>query len=656
MKLNDLLAGFLIITALFAGGTLPLKAQNAWFNEFHYDNVGDDTLEFIEVVIEHPEDFNLSLFSVVLYNGATTVRAPYDTKTLNLSTTGATIGNFTFYSYQYPQDGIQNGYPDGMVLVYDDNVIPGQFLSYEGSFTAASGPAQGMTSVNIGVSENGTTTIGYSLQLSGNGAEYSDFSWQSEAPSTTGILNNGQTLFSSGADNPVNFNAFATSTTSIGLSWDLNANFDSVFIAYSDTNVFGTPSGAYNINDPVAGGGSVLYKGSGITASHAGLAMNSVFYYKAWSKDTTGNYSSGVTDSAATQSQEPTSHPNGITAVSNGPSHITVSWNDSDADHYLIKGNNSGYSFIVPPVDGIAQADSLLVKNVADSVQVHQFSGLVPSATYYFKIYPYNGTGVSSNYKTNGTIPQATAMTKEPDLDLIITEVADPGDKTYAKFVEIMNTSDSTLDFSTIAIYLSRQAHTGSWTDLQLTGTLASGSTRAIAHSDTSFLNNYGLTASQYDSFVISGNGNDGYYLFLGGNHSTGALVDAYGVLNQDGTGKAWDYENAHAVRKRAIISPKTSWDSTEWIILPSDVKAMTPFYHKGVITWQGTTSANWNTKGNNWNSPNGYIPDASCNVIIPFTTIYPIITEPSSCNQVQIQSGSTLSIQSTGSLLIAGP
>jgi hypothetical protein len=85
-------------------------------------------------------------------------------------------------------------------------------------------------------------------------------------------------------------------------------------------------------------------------------------------------------------------------------------------------------------------------------------------------------------------------------------------------------------------------------------------------------------------------------------------------------------------------------------------IKDMTPGYHKGTLTWQGTTSTNWNIKGNNWSSPYGYIPDASCNVIIPNVINYPIVTESSACNQVQIQTGSTLSIQSTGSLLIVGP
>ncbi len=49
--------------------------------------------------------------------------------------------------------GIQNGSPGRLALVDgSSNVV--QFLSYEGSFTAVGGPADGMTSEEIGVIED----------------------------------------------------------------------------------------------------------------------------------------------------------------------------------------------------------------------------------------------------------------------------------------------------------------------------------------------------------------------------------------------------------------------------------------------------------------------------------------------------------------------
>ena len=62
----------------------------------------------------------------------------------------------------YAANGIQNGSPDGVALV-DDNGVLVEFLSYEGVFAATNGPAAGITSIDIGVSEAGTEAAGTSL-------------------------------------------------------------------------------------------------------------------------------------------------------------------------------------------------------------------------------------------------------------------------------------------------------------------------------------------------------------------------------------------------------------------------------------------------------------------------------------------------------------
>jgi hypothetical protein len=113
-------------------------------------------------------------------------------------------------------------------------------------------------------------------------------------------------------------------------------------------------------------------------------------------------------------------------------------------------------------------------------------------------------------------------------------------------------------------------------------------------------------------------------------------------------------------VRKRNVSAPNATWTESEWVILPAIAlaKDMTPGFHKGTVTWLGTTSTNWNEKAANWDSPYGFIPDASCNVVIPFTDVtnFPIVTETSACHDVQVESGASVSIQGTGSLLIVGP
>jgi hypothetical protein len=190
----------LTLTAIiFAFFSLNSYAQNAWINEIHYDDYGTDTLEFIEVVIQDVENYSLSSFAVVLYNGNN--GKAYDTTTVDLYTEGTTENIYTFYYFFYPVNGVQNGSPDGLVFLYNDEVIPGQFLSYEGVVTAVDGPAIGLTSVDIGVLEEGGIE-GLSLQLSGESTEYDGFTWQAPAAETHGQLNNDQTLLHFGVGEP----------------------------------------------------------------------------------------------------------------------------------------------------------------------------------------------------------------------------------------------------------------------------------------------------------------------------------------------------------------------------------------------------------------------------------------------------------------------
>ena len=141
-------------------------SPNAWINELHYDNDGDDVGEFVEVVIERADTLDLSELSVVFYNGSDSETYGSELM-LSEFTEGESEGDFTVYSIQ--EAGIQNGSPDGLALCYQGNPVESggvaQFLSYEGTITAANGCAAGLTSTDIGVEEGTGTLAGQSLQL-----------------------------------------------------------------------------------------------------------------------------------------------------------------------------------------------------------------------------------------------------------------------------------------------------------------------------------------------------------------------------------------------------------------------------------------------------------------------------------------------------------
>lgn len=166
-------------------------ATPTFINELHYDNSGTDTGEFIEIAGEAGTD--LTGWSLVLYNG--NGGASYDT--ISLSGTIPDLDNgFGTLSFNAPE--LQNGAPDGIALVDDSNAVV-QFLSYEGSFTATDGVANGQTSTDIGVAEDGSTPVGNSLQLTGTGSVFEDFSWTATV-ATADAINDGQNFAAESLD------------------------------------------------------------------------------------------------------------------------------------------------------------------------------------------------------------------------------------------------------------------------------------------------------------------------------------------------------------------------------------------------------------------------------------------------------------------------
>ena len=164
------------------GGT---SSDGAIFiNEIHYDNTSSDINEGIEIA--GTAGVNLEGWSLELYNG--NGGSVYKTDSLTGTIPNQDDGFGTLF---FPIAGIQNGAPDGMALVDDSNQVI-QFLSYEGVLTATGGSANGLTSENIGVSESNSTPVGYSLQLSGTGNSYGDFTWTSATASTFEDVNTNQ--------------------------------------------------------------------------------------------------------------------------------------------------------------------------------------------------------------------------------------------------------------------------------------------------------------------------------------------------------------------------------------------------------------------------------------------------------------------------------
>ncbi|MDR6845932.1 choice-of-anchor J domain-containing protein [Flavobacterium granuli] len=158
---------------------------------------------------------------------------------------------------------------------------------------------------------------------------------------------------------------------------------------------------------------------------------------------------------------EPTNHPANFTAIASNGSTIYTTWTDAIGANlpsgYHIKMNKTG--IFTPPVDGSAEevdddlSDGEGKINVFTGYQKSTWTGLLPSTTYYFIIYPYSNTGDLIDYKTDGSPPTTFAITTAGSTaqpgDVIFTEfMAAPGSVTdsYGEWFEIFNTTNAPIN------------------------------------------------------------------------------------------------------------------------------------------------------------------------------------------------------------------
>ena len=295
----------------------PLAASaDVFINELHYDDAtsSGDVGEKVEVVATAGE--SLSGYRIYLYNGATPSAATsYDN---DLVPTGSLVtcgGTVRIATVSYPSNGIQNGAPDAIALVNGSGQLV-QFISYEGTVTASSGPAAGRTSTNLPVSETSSTPAGTSLQLGGSGSTYANFSWKASATQTFGTCNNGQSFAAANSAPTVVSTSPANGATGVAAATDLTVTFnESVGLTTGAFTLQCTQSGAVGLTHPASGTsftittGATLVGGETCTftvnaskvfdAGGASPAQNTVATFTVASSGGTGYYARVNTSSAS---------------------------------------------------------------------------------------------------------------------------------------------------------------------------------------------------------------------------------------------------------------------------------------------------------------------------------------------------------------------
>jgi endonuclease I len=105
--------------------------------------------------------------------------------------------------------------------------------------------------------------------------------------------------------------------------------------------------------------------------------------------------------------EEPVGHASAFSA-----NDIVLTWNEPTdgilPDGYLIRQSNVGFDDIEDPTDGISVSNDQNNRNATYGEEQCVFKGAIPGTNYYFKIFPFKGSGEAINYKTDGEIQQIT--------------------------------------------------------------------------------------------------------------------------------------------------------------------------------------------------------------------------------------------------------
>jgi hypothetical protein len=349
---------------------------------------------------------------------------------------------------------------------------------------------------------------------------------------------------------------------------------------------------------------------------------------------------------------EPTNHPTAFQATANSSSAITVSWADSDAASYLIKGSSVGFGDIAAPVDGTPVANGALVQNVSAGLHSHQFTGLDAETTYYFKIFPYNGLETTINYKVDGA-PQDDATTLE-GIDFIVIDF-DNADNWIAGAVSL---SSYAIDHNYVDGVFSATGgealRNGTSTQDGFPGALGTYSWRLRDNTSVEWtitIASGGVGLFEVDVRRWDGSPSPDYnldYSVDGGNNWTNITTINNTSLDNSSDWKTFTGTINHTASN--IMIRFIANGSTERIMI--DNFKWTAFV--------GETATNWlaDAGSSNWNDPNNWsngLPGIVSDVVINSGTNDPLLQSGYTIQSLNISSGAKLNIGTSGQLSVTG-
>ena len=149
---------------------------------------------------------------------------------------------------------------------------------------------------------------------------------------------------------------------------------------------------------------------------------------------------------------------------------------------------------------------------------------------------------------------------------LFISELADPDNNAGARFVEIFNASEMALSLKGWSLVRFTNANTDVSSTLDLSGIVLEGNkTFVISPNAEEFERVYGFTPDMAigSNSPADSNGDDNLQLI----DPFGKVIDAFGIVGEDGSGTDHEFEDGRALRKLDIDMANPNFTNSEWEI-----------------------------------------------------------------------------------------
>jgi DNA/RNA endonuclease G (NUC1) len=211
---------------------------------------------------------------------------------------------------------------------------------------------------------------------------------------------------------------------------------------HSTTNTSMT-IGADGVINTSAGSGTGTF-----SAEVSGLSGGSLYYFRSYATSSAGT-SYGDILSFTTLKPEPMQHVTDFAAGTITTGNIPAAWTPVDADGYLLMVSSGAQN---TPTDGAPVADDTDVSDGTAAINLSgttasyaSFTGFAVGETYTFRVYPYNNSGSSIDYRTTDTPSFTAGLLTTPEL--AVSGILGPLTTTYG-------TASSSTTFTVSGVYL----------------------------------------------------------------------------------------------------------------------------------------------------------------------------------------------------------